>query len=140
MPARALNAAALHRGHRVRRGAAGWAGATRGDGAAPDGAAPDGLGLAGARADLAASGLPPDPRPAWLGRSVLFAATVTPDGLGFGEPMSWYPTNASAMRTAATPNTIMNAGRRCHCGHCRCGAERSSSSSRLVAATGPAAR
>jgi hypothetical protein len=88
-----------------------------------------------ARAVRAASGRPADPPASWLGRSVLFAATASPGGPACGPPIIRYPTKASAIRTAATPKTSMNAGRRCQSGR-----ERSSSSSRLVAETGPRSR
>ena len=88
-----------------------------------------------ARAVRAASGRPADPSAAWLGRSVLFAATASPGGPDCGAPIIRYPTKASAIRTAATPKTSMNAGRRCQSGR-----ERSSSSSRLVAEIGSRSR
>ena len=90
---------------------------------------------AAARAVRAASGRPADPPAAWLRWPVLFAATASPDGPGCGPPIIRYPTKASAISTAVTPKTSMKPGRRCQSGR-----DRSSSSSRLVAATGPVAR
>ena len=92
-------------------------------------------GPAEAREDRAASGRPAFPLPAGVGLALPSAATETPAVPVPGLPIIRYPAKPKTITMAARPKTSMYPGRRCHCGR-----ERSSSSSRLVADTGPGAR